>query len=344
MDPAARVRAIEAGPTIPDIEPLPAGDCGSADETARSPFAPEHEALAVMLSYDGPDVIEPGEQVRVSAAMVNLSESTKHTFVLPGDGSQGGRREPSVAFAARVEVSPGCWRPVPRVQLMHCGIFDHEWADDLVTLGPGQRRELDPLWAYPQSLDFSQPGRVRLQVIYVWNGGATVHERARASPRAMADVAPYEIVSNEVEFTVETPLQLRVQAVPKPGEPEGALRDLVSVDLVNTSDRARAIRWPTAEILTFEVRGNGGRVIRGTWEPGTEPDGLKVEPGEALQLVGAARVNRELEYAVVEPLGNSVELRARLRPYKGRPEVSVASEWVRVELGASSDRAADEHR
>ncbi|MBL4689092.1 MAG: hypothetical protein JKY37_31155 [Nannocystaceae bacterium] len=130
-----------------------------------------------------------------------------------------------------------------------------------------------------------------------------------------------------------TPLSLMVQPVGRTSNTAPVmLRDIVEVRLANVSDVARTLRWPTADTLKIEVRGDMTQRVVGTWEPGDEKSGFSIDAGSEITLVGAGRINSEMEFAFLEPLHGKVQLRATLRPYQARQQVRVVSDWIDLEL------------
>jgi hypothetical protein len=328
------VTPMDVAPVVTPMEAAFDPDCLPPDVDLRSPFAAQHDDLRLELAVLGPRVLQPGERLRVQASVHNDSTHARHPFVLPGDGSEVGWREPSVGWSALVESSPGCWRPLPEARTARCGLFDANWAKDVVALDPGGTHVIEALWA-DHTLRFDEPGRIRVRLHYVWNEGRTTREPS-VSPRssAMAGVPAFELTSNTVEITVVRRFDLEL--VPKsrpPGtRPPTDLRDLVEVRLTNVSASAQKLVRPSANDLTFELSGSVTSIPRGTWEPMPSQKKIPIASGASIPLLGAASPNPELEYFVDHPVREPVEIRATFRPDPERPDIRVTSEWVDVDL------------
>jgi hypothetical protein len=185
--------------------PTPIAGGGCVDPIARASGDPQRD---LELKLSGPRTLRAGEFPQLSAQLKNVSRSRAHHIVLPSDGSDAGWRDPVISFTAFIDEGDGCWKPLERVPLMRCGLFDVKWEDDVVKLAAGSKRVIDPLWGFP-SFQW-RTGKVRLFLHYAWTGGAaskggTQSVDPASSPSglgAMAREKPYELVSNAIELEV----------------------------------------------------------------------------------------------------------------------------------------------
>jgi hypothetical protein len=193
--------ATRPGRPTPVADPTPSGGCVRPIATASGD--PQRD---LELKLSGPRTLKAGEHPQLSAQLRNVSRSRAHHVVLPSDGSDAGWRDPVISFSAFVDEGDGCWKPLARVPVLRCGLFDANWTDDVVRLTAGQKRVIDPLWGFP-SFQW-RAGTVRLFLHYTWTGGAASKGGATQSidPTlnlgAMSREAPYELVSNAIEFEV----------------------------------------------------------------------------------------------------------------------------------------------
>ena len=318
-------------PVVLDTDP----DCLPSGAELRSPFAPHHEDLRLELRLMGDAVIESGQRVRVQASVHNDSSTTRHAFVLPGDGSEVGWREPTVSFSVLAQSADGCWWPPPQTAHLRCGVYDPDWTQDVVVLGPGEERIIEELWG-DHMLYFDEPGRVQLRMHVLWNAGRTAKGEPVRSSRStpMAGVPAFELTSNMVEvtvlrrFTLELLPKSRVEGAPA----SPALHDLLDVRLTNTTDSPQVLVRPHAEALRFELRGSVTSTPRGTWEPSSRRSKLQLAPGTSTSLLGSASPNPDLEFHVDHPVPEVVQVRATFHPDPDRPEIRVMSDWIALDL------------
>lgn len=155
----------------------------------------------LQLRATGPRTMTLTEFPTIEGTIANVSRRA-HSIVTPGDGSDAGWRDPVITFTAFIDEGDGCWQPLPRAAVGRCGLFDHEWRDEIVRVAAGKTKKLGPLWAHP--FFEWRKGTVRLFVHYAWTGGEASKGSATTSVdlAGMAKEAPYELVSAPIEIVV----------------------------------------------------------------------------------------------------------------------------------------------
>jgi len=326
-------RWVEPGaPLVAQADGEEASRCAGAPP---APTDPLHADLALDLRHDGPVVLEPGEHVELAARLRNRSASASQRAVLPGDGSEVAWREPRVWFSGFVDEGDGCWRAVPELAAARCGMFDHEWEDDAVTLQPEATVALDWLGNPAYMLDLQAAGRVRIYLHYAYRQGrGATRWDGEPEPAALADIAAFELVSNPIELEIVRPLELELTARPRPaGKAVDDVADALELRLRNASPEAREVLPPSSTRLRFEARGSEESWPNASWtQEDDERPAQRLAAGEAIVLLGEGAVVPSLRYAWQHPVAETVQVRAAYRPYAERPSVEVRSAWVEVEL------------
>lgn len=329
------------------IELIPHGDAppgaSLADACAGAPTAPTaplHAKLTLDLRRTGPETLEPGEYVELGARLRNRSLASSVPVVLSGDGSEVGWREPHVWYSGFVDRGDGCWRPISELPAARCGMFDHEWQDEIVSLSPGETVPLEWLGNPSTMLDMQQAGRVRLYLHYSWREGQTGKGGAPEGAvelGAMAGVLAFDLISNPIELTVERPLELRLRAKPRaPGAAVAEVADVVELHLHNVGDETREILPPSSGRLRFEVEGSEESWPSASWRAEDDEQPARPLPvGGELTLLGEGGLTPGLVYEWHHPVPELVRIRAAYRPYADRQSVELRSEWVEVDLRAS---------
>lgn len=161
------------------------------------------DGLKLLLSVDGLAKAREGEEFRLKAQLTNVGQ-TPYAVVLPGDGSESGWREPHVYYSAE-KLEGRTWKEVRPHALPRCGLYDPLWQDDVKSLAPGQTVEAASWLPGPLSYFDLSPGSYRFRLHYDYAGGQNRKGRdgpVGLPPDSMKDVAPFHLVSNEVEFSV----------------------------------------------------------------------------------------------------------------------------------------------
>ncbi len=283
--------------------------------------------LRVEARLKTPTVIEPGQRVEVEALLINTSRTATHRVVKPNDGSEVGWREPEVFYTAETDSGDGIWRPVAKGAGGRCGLFAQDWPRDIIDLKPGESIKLEWLSSPQWALDLPQSGKVRLRLHYAWQRQGKRRAGIDPETTAMAGIAPYEIVSDAMEFLVQG--QLRVDLIARgafmrAGTPIELARALkISLkNTVNAPVEAGKLR------LYFEVKG---------WSTGARPSVKRVAGrsaaktlarGGAIELIGTARPVFEGYWDY--PKAETIKIRAAVHREVGRKSTTFKSDWVSV--------------
>jgi hypothetical protein len=147
------------------------------------------EELAIELRADTP-VIRRGETPRFTAHLVNRSVRPT-TVVLPGDGSSDGWRTPVVRWSPPLQLGG------------RCGNINALKAEEVITLGPGQRVPLG--WLGRPTLAGAGAHKVSVELEHIpdlqWSGiplgkhdpGAMQKIRLREGFRAVSNVVEVQV-------------------------------------------------------------------------------------------------------------------------------------------------------
>lgn len=148
--------------------------------------------------------------------LVNRSKTASYPIVLPGDGSECDWREPYVHFTTEVRAPDGAWSTQPRRGGARCGVYDPNWLDEVVVLGPGDSRRLH--WMGEVFLPPEPSGAARIRAHYAYKArppGRNWGEPDRSPPPGglggMEGVEPFELVSAPVEVMLDPPEHTRVE-------------------------------------------------------------------------------------------------------------------------------------
>lgn len=168
-----------------------------------NPIRTGDEQTDLRLEIRGPKRMAKSDFPELSGTIRNVSRKRAHAIVLPGDGSDAGWRDPVISFTAFIDEGDGCWKPLASASNGRCGLFDHDWSDEIVEVRAGGSKSIDPMWAHP-FFEWKR-GTVRLFVHYAWTGG-TAAKGGGGPPAfdigAMAKERPYELISNAIELEV----------------------------------------------------------------------------------------------------------------------------------------------
>ena len=187
-----------------------------APTSARNATAKQIAAdLRVEVELQTPAVVQIGTPVRLGAVLVNRSTTVTHRVVVPGDGSGVGWREPHVFYTGQRRAADGTWGDLDRRGFGRCGMYDHNWHDDVRELEPGKSLDIHQWLAQPaQVFDLGGTGTYRLRLHYRYAGGTLGKGQARdADPGPMKGVPEFELISEPVEFEVVRGLELEVRVL-----------------------------------------------------------------------------------------------------------------------------------
>jgi len=169
---------------------MAAPGCGCDNGPAPAAASAPEARMALELRADTPTV-KAGEGPRFSVFLVNRGAEPV-TVVLPGDGSDMAWRTP----IAR-------WSP-PQSDMRKCGNVNALRADEVVTMVPGERRQLGA-WLGEPILNGKGKHKVSLELEndpdFQWKGVPLGEHDAAAMARVRAS-ARFKVVSNVVEVEV----------------------------------------------------------------------------------------------------------------------------------------------
>ncbi len=188
-------------------------------------------------------IIEAGTQPYIEFKLVNTSKTRTHKVVKPGDGSECGWRDPWVHVTAEQRGVDGSWTAMQRQSFGRCGLFDWDWAKDVVELKPGAELALSD-WCSPARFEFQYPGKVRLTGHYAYRatGGKDGKPRPDAERGLMTGVPLFEVRSEPVEFEVVRSFDVRakVKKALKVGV-EMKTSEVIEITVTNTSNKQQAV-------------------------------------------------------------------------------------------------------
>jgi hypothetical protein len=306
----------------------------------KAPLGPPPEGLALELARKGPERIPAGSGVEVTAALVNRSRDKNIPVIQSGDGSDFGWREPHVFWVVDVDDGSGRWSPAPGMRPGRCGNYDEDWTDEISTLAPAKRLELQ-LWTGPEFFaDMAGARRARIRMGYRYG---TVEKRGAPAdvPAAMAGVGPFELLSNpiEIEFAHDWTLDLAVVGNIR-ANAEVRVADLFDLRLVshtNTTAEVRAPGWLHGSPLTLEVqevrdarerRDGSERVLEEpSMDEGVERPSIKLGPRESTKLLGDTERFGRYDGKWKWPTAGTVHVRAA---FHGVQNLALRSPWVTV--------------
>lgn len=268
--------------------------------------APDVEALerdlALELRLLSPAVISNWKSIEVEISIVNRSKDTAYHVVLPGDGSWADWREPYIYYTAERQLAPnGDWVDLPRRGMLRCGLYDADWRDEVVFLAPGESAGFHSI--EPRVfISTSAAGTYRLRAHYEYKARPALRSFMDRTPLPedeafgmLRGYPPIRLVSNTVEFRVQSPLRLIV--TPKRDLIEGQparFSDLVDIALRNDGDQPIEIastgrpalqhgkHWPSLRILSNQRRLSIDKPTP-THDRG---ESFLINPGESISLVG----------------------------------------------------------
>jgi hypothetical protein len=264
-----------AGPQLPDERPRPPGA--------------SFDGLELSLSFDGNRKLQPGQYFEPTWTLLNVAEGPRN-YVMPGDGSGVGWREPHVYYTAQRLDPEGNWHEVEKGELGRCGLYDHDWHDEIHTLDSGETVVLEWLPSPAWQLQLQQAGRVRLFAHYEFSAGVGFGgERGKSEDLDdMADVPAFHLVSAPLELEVVRPLDL--QLLPKHDRDKvRKLSDAFDLQLTNHGATKREVPAPDWMNVSVRVRKDGevvGSLQDPQWESRKEGRRLALRSGQSLNLLG----------------------------------------------------------
>ena len=291
----------------------PAEEVIQAEEVVEEGVV-EFDGLSLRLGFDGHRKLEPGQYFTPKWILHNAADSSRR-YVQPGDGSAVGWREPHVYYTAQRQLADGQWVDVETGDLGRCGLYDHDWHDEIATLDAGASVELEWLPSPAWQLQLQQAGRVRLFAHYEFSAGAGFETGRGASEdlAEMAGVPAFHLISAPLELEIVRPLDL--QLVPKPAT--GSVRrlsDLFALRLSNVGKAGRTLPRPNWMNVRARVR-KDGEIIASLhdpdWESRKEESSFRLSAG---QSVGVARKRGRLRATRGAPRSrrrNQRDLRSR---------------------------------
>lgn len=135
----------------PDVEP-PADETLPNDRTPPPPgsalpssMVPRRVALRLEIAEGQSD----GEHHSIVGTLTNVG-ATPEQVILPSDGSLAHLREPHLTWEA---IAGGI--SLARRDTSGCGMYDERWWEQVITLAPGESRELE--WVSNPYYDFERP-------------------------------------------------------------------------------------------------------------------------------------------------------------------------------------------
>lgn len=279
----------------------------AGEDSGAAPLPPPEPGQAPaglhLVARSPKQTIRPGQTPAVTVHVVNRSKEATIPVVRPGDGSESGWREPSMAWRAFLVAPDGTERPVERLPLMRCGNFAADWTLDVTDLAPGAEFDATggpaPLSAV---YDFQEAGRYRLRAVYEYEAGASARGgkvRADGKPETgrMGATAPFEMTSDAVEFTVERPFDVvvRMRRPARVGE-RSRPEDFLEVAAVGTGGGDVVIERGAWE-LTWELERS--TATPADWDEGRldpAPEDRAVTRGREVPLTGARSGVRRTTY------------------------------------------------
>ncbi len=157
-----------------------------------------------------------GSMPALSISLRNRSESTRHTVVMPGDGSMVGWREPHIRYEVERYGADGEPVAVEAQRIMRCGNYDANWLDELKTLEPGDAVEFEHYGPITWIHDLARPGRYRIRGLYSFSRRSSRASQWSGDPDAPEELgsmdayAPYDLKSEWVEWTAIEPVRVTI--------------------------------------------------------------------------------------------------------------------------------------
>jgi hypothetical protein len=313
--------SIQVSPESAPSAPKP------ASATQPHQQLPTRPGLRLEVRLTSPKPAEIGGPLTIAARLVNVSKAPMKV-VTPGDGSNFAWREPRMRLTAEHSGSDGVFRAMPKPSFGRCGNYDADWNEDVVSLAPGASLDLDWLPHPVTWLDLHDPGQLRLRLHYRYEGGADLPSGVKA-PATLAEVKPFELVSNTIEVVLTRPLELRLEVLDEVrAGPTIAFDELVRVTVINHSTREHELKSPVIRFgdnVRFELNEDAG-----TDEPDVKVDFANakktatVAPGQSTVVFGKDSVFDQSHsgWSVAEP--DTLRIRAH---YRG-----LQSNWARVNV------------
>ncbi len=119
-----------------------------------------------------------------------------HRVVKPNDGSESGWREPEIFLEREVD---GKW--VRGGKPGRCGLYAHDWQEDIVDLKPGEALPLEGYLSVEMSFGLAKPYKAKVRAVYVYRGGhLSKAGDGEPDPGAMGKTPPFTLVSEPVEI------------------------------------------------------------------------------------------------------------------------------------------------
>jgi hypothetical protein len=304
------------------VEPEPGPDPGAGAVT--------HDGLELRLEYDGKRRLEPGESFTPRWSLHN-SASAPRSFVHPGDGSAVGWREPHVYYTAQVSADGETWFEVEKGDLGRCGLYDHDWHDEIASLDPGETVELEWLPQPSWQLRLQRPGQVRLWAHYEFSAGAGFGSSRGVTDELgeMTGVPAFHLVSAPIEIEIVRPLDLVLHPKPING-PVRRLSQLVDLSLENHGVAARTVPAPGAAQVDVRVRSGDEerRLFDPDWEAHQRTGTVELESEASIDLLGPY-----LDFEVPADLAlDELEVDVSLR--FEHPRGHLETGWVRLDGGS----------
>lgn len=219
----------------------------SPKESARSEIERD---LKLELKRVSQEPLDHERDPRVEVWLSNGSATRGYPVVLANDGSDMGWREPHAFFRVELLRPSGAWEPAPPQGGMRCGVYDTDWAKDVVTLAPGMRVKM-PWMPYPSG-ELGDATRARVVAHYAY--GDHARDKSQILPQ-LHSIPAYSLTSAPLEIEIVHPygLELRLKG-PLPSASGAALGPAVDVVVENRSSSPRPVGTPeTGAQLWLEV-------------------------------------------------------------------------------------------
>lgn len=249
------------------------------------------DGLSLHLSFDGHRKLEPGQHFMPKWTLHNEADSSRR-YVQPGDGSSVGWREPHVYYTAQRQLADGQWADVETGDLGRCGMYDHDWHDEIASLDAGASVELEWLPSPAWQLQLQQAGRIRLFAHYEYSAGAGFGTGRGASEDVddMDGVPAFHLISAPLDLEIVRPLDLEL--VPK--KTNGSVRrlsEIFELRLSNVGKAGRTLPRPNWMNVQARVR-KDGEVIASLhdpdWEQRKEESSFRLSSGQSVEWLGSA--------------------------------------------------------
>ncbi len=206
--------------------------------------------LELVIVKRFPDVVRPGQILETGLVLRNTSPLGPHRVVRPGDGSDEGWREPHVWFEVHRKTADGAWAQAPKRKVVRCKSHKPDWREDVVEISAGGELDVRSWARDPSRYALQKPGAYRLTAHYAWRRqpvAGTDGDLGR-----MRDVPAFQIVSDAVPFTLERPLDVKIEVlgdVPANGASIGSVINVRGVNNTKKPLHWQPMEWkPQVEI------------------------------------------------------------------------------------------------